>query len=578
VSLSAGCTYWASMEKRLLLAVVLMTAAIMITNLLFPPPEAPPVTSAPVAAGAIEGEGEERAAPEARPIAPLPAAMPAASGGADSVVVASDLYRYVLSTRGAVVDQAFLSQYSSYHGPDEVVQLIPEGAEFLASRLVIDGDTIDFSDLSFQASAREVWVEEDSGPVAVDFAYAAETGFGVRLRYTFRPGTYLVNVEGVIEGTGGRPAELVTLLGPRLEMHEHPDHNSENEFAVVTRTASGVDRLAFRNVEGVEVIGPSVTWAGIKDKYFLAAVVAGDESALRSAVALELPQATVPVNGDTVEVPEVQLASVVPVNPDGSFQFAAYFGPQEFDRLSAIGYELEDVTPYGYRWLQPVIRPLAAAVLWALNTLHDTLGVAYGWVLVIFGVMMRILLWPLNAKAMRAQMKNMAVQPLLQEIRDKHKDDPQKQQEAMLGLYKEHGFNPFAGCLPMLVPFPVLITLFFVFQNTIAFRGAEFLWLPDLSLRDPFYVLPLVLVVSMFALQWVSAHLSGMEQNPQMKMMMYFMPLMMGAIFFMLPAGLNLYYAVTQVASIPQQVLIAKERRKAQDELKQKGKRKKVGR
>src|SRR5690606_16280841 len=209
-----------------------------------------------------------------------------------------------------------------------------------------------------------------------------------------------------------------------------------------------------------------------------------------------------------------------------------------------------------------------AAVLWVLNTLHNTLGVAYGWVLVIFGVMMRILLWPLNAKAMRAQMKNMAVQPLLQEIRDKYKNDPQKQQEAMLALYKEHGFNPFAGCLPMLVPFPVLITLFFVFQNTIAFRGAEFLWLPDLSLKDPLYILPMILVVSMFGLQWVSAHLSGMEQNPQMKMMMYFMPIMMGVIFFALPAGLNLYYAVTQVASIPQQVMIARERRRAQEELK----------
>ena len=139
----------------------------------------------------------------------------------------------------------------------------------------------------------------------------------------------------------------------------------------------------------------------------------------------------------------------------------------------------------------------------------------------------------------------------MQEIREKYKDDPQKQQEAMMRLYKEHGFNPLGGCLPMLVPFPVLITLFFVFQNTIAFRGAEFLWLPDLSLRDPLYILPVFLVASMFGLQWVSAHLSGMEQNQQMKMMMYFMPLMMGVIFFTLPAGLNLYYADDQHGQHP---------------------------
>src|SRR5688500_481193 len=129
--------------------------------------------------------------------------------------------------------------------------------------------------------------------------------------------------------------------------------------------------------------------------------------------------------------------------------------------------------------------------------------------------MMRIVLWPLNARAMRAQMKNMGVQPLLAEIKEKYKDDPKMQQEAMLSLYKEHGFNPFGGCLPMLAPMPVLITLFFVFQNTIEFRRAEFLWLPDLSLRDPYYILPLILVVSMYGIQWVSSHMSGMEQNPQ---------------------------------------------------------------
>jgi YidC/Oxa1 family membrane protein insertase len=162
-------------------------------------------------------------------------------------------------------------------------------------------------------------------------------------------------------------------------------------------------------------------------------------------------------------------------------------------------------------------------------------------------------------------MKNMGVQPLMTEIREKYKDDPQAQQREMMKLYKEHGFNPFAGCLPLLVPFPVLITLFFVFQNTIAFRGAEFLWLPDLSLRDPIFILPAFLVISMFALQWISMKMSGMEQNPQMKMMMYVMPVMMGVLFFSLPAGLNLYYATTNVASIPQQMLIARERKRAQE-------------
>jgi YidC/Oxa1 family membrane protein insertase len=119
----------------------------------------------------------------------------------------------------------------------------------------------------------------------------------------------------------------------------------------------------------------------------------------------------------------------------------------------------------------------------------------------------------------------------------------------------------------MLLPWPVLITLFFVFQNTIAFRGAAFLWLPDLSLRDPFYILPLFLVGSMFAMQWVTTQMSGVEQNAQMKMMMYVLPVMMGIFFYSMPAGLNLYYATTNVAGLPQQLMIARERRRAQEKL-----------
>src|SRR5262249_33876763 len=150
------------------------------------------------------------------------------------------------------------------------------------------------------------------------------------------------------------------------------------------------------------------------------------------------------------------------------------------------------------------------------------------------GVLVRLITWPLNARAMRSQMKNMAVQPVLQErmkdLQKRYADDPRRQQQEMMKMYQELGVSPFSmmsGCLPMLIPMPVLITLFFVFQGAIEFRGTSFAWLPDLSLRDPLYLLPVLLVASMFALQWISTKMSGMEQNPQAKMMMYTMPLMM---------------------------------------------------
>jgi YidC/Oxa1 family membrane protein insertase len=153
-------------------------------------------------------------------------------------------------------------------------------------------------------------------------------------------------------------------------------------------------------------------------------------------------------------------------------------------------------------------------------------------------------------------------------VQAKHRDDPARMNQEMMKVYSELGVSPLSmmsGCVPLLIPMPVLITLFFVFQSAIEFRGTSFGWLPDLSLQDPWHILPVFLMVSMFGLQYVSTKLSGMEQNEQTRMMMYTMPLVMGFVFFVMPSGLNLYYASTNVASFPQQILIARERKRATD-------------
>jgi YidC/Oxa1 family membrane protein insertase len=153
-----------------------------------------------------------------------------------------------------------------------------------------------------------------------------------------------------------------------------------------------------------------------------------------------------------------------------------------------------------------------------------------------------------------------AIQPEMKAIQERHKENPQKQQQEMMRLYKEHGVNPLGGCWPMLLPMPVLFALFFVFQNTIELRGAEFLWIPDLSRPDPLYIIPVVMGLSMFGLSKVGQ--MGLEPNPQMKMMLYLMPPLMTFFLWRFAAGLNLYYAVSNIASIPQQWLVAKERQR----------------
>ena len=165
----------------------------------------------------------------------------------------------------------------------------------------------------------------------------------------------------------------------------------------------------------------------------------------------------------------------------------------EYDRLGRLGHGFDDVNPYGWPGFRTIIRPVAVGVRWLLVWMHEHLHLAYGLVLVFFGILVRVLLWPLNQKAMRANMQLQAVQPLMKEIQERYKDDPQKVQQEMFKLYKEHSVNPLGGCWPMLLPMPVLFALFFVFQNTIELRGASFLWLPDLSRPDPLYIIPVIM-------------------------------------------------------------------------------------
>jgi YidC/Oxa1 family membrane protein insertase len=169
-----------------------------------------------------------------------------------------------------------------------------------------------------------------------------------------------------------------------------------------------------------------------------------------------------------------------------------------------------------------------------------------------------VVLWPLNQKAMRSSMAMQGIQPEIKAIQERYKQDPQRLQQETMKLYKEHQVNPLGGCLPMLIPMPVLFALFFVFRETIAFRGVPFLWLPDLSRADPLYIVPIVMGLSMFGVSKLGQ--MGVPPTPQTKMMVYFMPVIFTVMFMKFSSGLNLYYAISDIASIPQQWLIAKER------------------
>ncbi len=577
-------------QARFLLAMVLMIAVLVITNILFPPvPPEPPVSTEPVAEGvgpeadapgadpdevdlstlieeteaAAPGTVAVEADPERTPAAGEPAAAPAIPGltptaPAREVVVEGPLYRYRISTAGASVVSLELPTYRSFQFPGPV-RMVPEGGvRPLGNRLLVGQETLDLRDSPFTTSAPEsgVILTEGGPDQSVTFTYRHPSGaFDIEVTYTFSPDRYFVDVAGTM--TRVDRAVLLTDLGSGIPANEQRSRDDMAAHAFVTRdTNESIRAEQLDRFDEPEVVEGPFTWVAFKSKFFVTAALAG-RTELEPSV---FGGARV---GEWVGENQASVAFTHAVGQDGSFGYRAYFGPQERDRLLVIGQDMHEVNPYGWRFLRPIIRPFTGIIVYILDFLHDALGWSYGWVLVVFGVMMRVVLFPLHMKAMRAQLRNMAVQSRLKEIQEKYKNEPERLQKEMVKLYKEEGFNPLAGCLPMLLPWPILVALFFVFQYSIQFRGVSFLWLPDLSAPDPLYLLPVFLGLSMFVLQWVSIRTID-SPNPQLKMMMWIMPFFMGFIFMQFASGLNLYYAVANVASLPQQIWVAQERKRAQ--------------
>jgi YidC/Oxa1 family membrane protein insertase len=395
---------------------------------------------------------------------------------------------------------------------------------------------------------------EGGEPAVIALSYDdPQTGGRFELEYTFYPDEYFVRVLARAPGLEGLGPQLQIDLGPTLVVHEANPAEDQRALAYVTNhERQGINSTRLDAVRTDRVEGGPLHWVAIKNKYFVAAI-------------LQAGPGTMPFGGIVVRenpVPHAaDLTATLQPGADGQYAYRIYLGPQEHQRLTDLGFAFQDVNPFGWSVFRPILRPLGHGVTWLLAAMHDALGVGYGMVLILFGVLIRVVLWPLNAKAMRSQLKSMELQPRMKDIQTRFKDKPEQLQKEMLRLYKEENFNPFGGCLPLLIPFPVLITLFFVFQSTIEFRGESFLWLPDLSRADPYYILPVALGLSMFLLQWISTRSSAVI-NPQMKMLMYFMPGVMVVIFLNFASGLNLYYASMNLASIPQQLLIMRERKR----------------
>ncbi len=548
------------MDRRFLAAIGLMMLVVVAPSLLFKRPARPvPSASAPgtigapdtTAAAAVREAGVPTPAPTA-----LPAPVAAAGLPEDTVTVRSGLYEYTVSTRGARIIGARLLRYRSMAAGDtgSVAELVRPGDGLFALTLIAGGDTLPLRDWSFTPSATDVRV---SGATPVTFS-ATNGATTVELTYTFSPDDYQVAVRGRVSGLGPTGGLLLVGLGEGIRNTEADSVTNARDFALVVKPA-GKDPQAipFRKVDaGTPRVEPGpFSWAAVKSKYFVLGVFAADSSARWSAAEL--------TRLDPARMPHYAgLRLSLPVAGSGGFGWRAYAGPMEYPRLGAIGDEFNDVNPYGWPGFRTVMRPFALGFRAFFVWMHEHLHLSYGLVLILTGILVRVVLWPLNQKAMRSAMEMQAIQPKIQELQTRYKNDPQVMQQKMFALYKEHGVNPMGGCWPMLLPMPILLALFFVLQGTIEIRGVPFLWFPDLARSDPYFIIPIISGLSMFALSKLGQR--GLPPNPQSQMMVYMMPVMMTIFGFNFASGLNLYWVSSNLASLPQQWLLGQERMRRQ--------------
>ena len=369
-------------------------------------------------------------------------------------------------------------------------------------------------------------------------------GYSIKKRLTFFPDTYIIGLEIIFEN----PEQYISRGTYGLSWSgglAPTEKNTKDDYTYFKGYALLGDELlgdAAEEGEGSKTKQAGTTlWTATKTKYFISAIIPS------------VPGVGAVVSG-VLDGGRPLFTTQLNQNTSASGSFNIYIGPLEYNRVRSLDLGLEKTMNLGWA----PIRPLGRLITWSLTKMFQIIP-NYGFVIIIFAFVVKILLNPLTKKSFQSTRRMQDLQPKIQALKEKHKNDPKKLNSAQAALFKSEGVNPLGGCLPMLLQMPILIAFFTIFRSTIEFRGAPFFgWITDLSVPDtlttiagfPINILPFLMGATMFLQQKLMASPSG---GAQQKMMMYFMNVFFLFIFYSFPSGLNLYYSVFNVLSIVQQ-------------------------
>jgi len=464
-----------------------------------------------------------------------------------SVMVHTDNYRLQISLQGAGIVKAELVNYPvSIKEPDRPFVLMDnsENLRFIAQGglLSVAGAPTHMSE--FRADQEEYSLLADQTTMEVPFQWSSGDGIVVRKVYEFRRGDYQIGIryEIINDSANNWTGQSYTQIKRNNPGRSSMFGTYTYTGAVISSPESRYEKISFDDIEEQELQQDIVDgWAAMIQHYFVTALIPANKSASyryytnvqadgNFAIGVLAPSVTV-APGETKTVQELM-----------------YIGPKIHKLLEKTATGLELTVDYGVLWF------IAKPLFWCLSRLHE-LTRNWGWSIILVTLVLKLLFYPLSATSYRSMANMRKVQPRIMSIRDRYQNDKARLNQAMMQIYKEEKINPFGGCLPILVQIPVFLALYWVLLETVEMRQSGFIfWLADLSSPDPYYVLPLLMGITMF----IQQKLSPAPPDPVQAKVMSVLPVVFTVFFAFFQSGLVLYWVVNNTLSILQQWLITR--------------------
>ncbi|WNO09128.1 membrane protein insertase YidC [Teredinibacter sp. KSP-S5-2] len=465
------------------------------------------------------------------------------------VRVTTDTLEVLIDTKGGdIVKVALLQHYAKLNEADNPFILLNsnESTVYVAQSGLIGPNGTDGRDGRplFSVAAKEYALAESKDSLMVDLTLD-QGDVTLTKRFTFNKGSYLIDVDYLIDNRSDK--NWSAALYGQIKRDGHTFKTSSMGMkpylgAATTTPETHYEKHKFKDLEENPVkFEHTGGWVAMVQHYFISAWIPDAETTnhynLRKARGKDIY-----LLGFTSE------RTTVAPNSQGVIKSSFYAGPKTIKTL-------EEISPYldltiDFSWLWFIAKPL----FHLLDIIHGLVG-NWGIAIIILTMMIKLLFFYPSAVSYRSMAKMRKIAPQMQELKERYGEDKQKMSTELMKLYKKEGANPVSGCLPMILPMPVFIALYWVLMESVELRHAPFmLWIHDLSVKDPYYVLPLIMGASMFFMQ----KLNPPPPDPMQAKMMQLMPLFFTFLFMMFPAGLVLYWVVNNLLSMTQQYIITK--------------------